>query len=164
MDKISSAIALRQVDLSTKMESVKKFLDKILSLYRKLHNVDIFTKENQQSIEQLQGDLQLIGTTLRQSPNTSQVNFKRLLLTQSRLAEFQAKDANIQSNFINIQSMLAPHMDFLQKELAFVETLMKKYSHLSTQEGLVDMEENLEIHIQSLDVANNNWDSTSWES
>ena len=37
---------------------------------------------------------------------------------------------------------------------------MKKNSHLSTQEGLVDMATNLEIHIQSLDATRDNWDST----
>ena len=37
---------------------------------------------------------------------------------------------------------------------------MKKDSHLSTQEVLVDMSTNLEIEIQSVDVASDNWDST----
>ena len=64
MENISSTIALRQVDLSNNMESVKKVLDNIFSLYRKLCDVDIFTKETQQLINQLEGDLQLIGTTL----------------------------------------------------------------------------------------------------
>ena len=41
--------------------------------------------------------------------------------------------------------MLIPHMEVLQKELDFEETLIKKNSHLSTHEGLVDMATHLEI-------------------
>ena len=42
MENISSAIALRQVDLATKIESVKKILEGIYALYNKLCNVDFF--------------------------------------------------------------------------------------------------------------------------
>ena len=45
--------------------------------------------------------------------------------------------------------MLAPQMEVLQNELAFAETLIKKDSHLSTHEGLVDLDTNLKIQIQS---------------
>ena len=38
-------------------------------------------------------------------------------------------------------------MEVLQKELAFVDTLMKKDSQLSTHEGLVYLGTNLEICI-----------------
>ena len=44
LEKISSAIALRQVDLATKMESVKIVLEKIFFLYTKLCNVELFTQ------------------------------------------------------------------------------------------------------------------------
>ena len=57
MDKISSVVALRKVDLTTQVESLKIVLDRIFSLYRKLSDVYIFIKETQQSIYQLQGDL-----------------------------------------------------------------------------------------------------------
>ena len=41
--------------------------------------------------------------------------------------------------------MLAPQMEVLQNELAFAETLIKKDSHLSTDECLVDMATHIEI-------------------
>ena len=145
LENISSAIALRQVNLATKMESVKKVLEKFFTLYTKLCNVDLFTKENQQAIEHLQGNLQLTGSILKLSPDNSQIHFQRLLMTQSRLSKLQATNANIRYTLISIQSMLRPHMEVLQKELAFVDTLMKKDSQLSTHEGLVDLATNLEI-------------------
>ena len=61
---------------------------------------------------------------------------------------------------INIQAILTPHMEVLHKELAFAETLMKIDSHLSTHEGLVDLDAELDVQIQSLEVACNNWDAT----
>ena len=54
MEKISSAIALRQVDLETKIESVKNILEGIYTLYTKLCDVDFVTQETQQSIIWLQ--------------------------------------------------------------------------------------------------------------
>ena len=35
--------------------------------------------------------------------------------------------------------MSTPHMEVLYKELAYAETLMKKDSHISTHDGLVDL-------------------------
>jgi hypothetical protein len=43
LEKISSAIALRQFDLATKVESVKKVLENIFSLYTKFYDVNLFT-------------------------------------------------------------------------------------------------------------------------
>ena len=47
MDTISSAIALSQVDLATKIKGVKTILGYIYSLYIKLCDVDFFTQETQ---------------------------------------------------------------------------------------------------------------------
>ena len=44
-EKISSAIALSQVELATKINSVKKFLENIFSLYTKLCDTTLFTQE-----------------------------------------------------------------------------------------------------------------------
>ena len=57
MEKISSAITLKQVELSTKVDSVKKFLESMYSLYTKLCDVDFFTKETQQNLLRLQTKL-----------------------------------------------------------------------------------------------------------
>ena len=45
--------------------------------------------------------------------------------------------------------MLMPHMEVSHKELAFIDTLMKKESQLPRHEGLVDLVANLEIKIHS---------------
>ena len=102
LEKISSAIALRQFDLATKVESVKKVLENIFSLYTKLYDVNLFTQEVQRVIDQLQGDLQLIGTTLNLSPSESQIDFQMLLPTQGKLAKLQAQGATIKAIFISI--------------------------------------------------------------
>lgn len=60
LDKISSAITLRHVVLSTKMETVKIALENIYYLYTKLCNVYFFNQETQQTIEFLQGELKFI--------------------------------------------------------------------------------------------------------
>ena len=52
------------------------------------------------------------------------------------------------------------HMEILQKELAFIETLMKKDTHLSTHEGLVHIATELAIQIKSLEVSCENWDAS----
>ena len=46
-------------------------------------------------------------------------------------------------------------MEVLHKELAFVETMMKKGAHVSTHEGLVDLSVKIDVQIQSLEVACN---------
>ena len=52
-ENISSAIALRKVDLETKMKDMKKVLENIFSLYTKLCDVNFFTKEAQRAIDRL---------------------------------------------------------------------------------------------------------------
>ena len=69
-------------------------------------------------------------------------------------------EANIKAKMINVQSILTPHIEILYKELAFAKTLMKKYLHLSTHEGLVHLATELSIQIKSLEVACDNWDAT----
>ena len=78
------------------------------------------------------------------------------MLTQSRPAELQEKDANIISTLISIQSMLTPNMEVLYKEQPQEEALIQKDAHLSTHEGLVDMDARLEIEIQTLDATRDN--------
>ena len=51
-------------------------------------------------------------------------------------------------------------MEILQKELAYVETLMKKDPNLSTLDGLVHLAVEIAIQLKSLNVALDNWDAT----
>ena len=52
--------------------------------------------------------------------------------------------------------MLTPHMEVLDKELAYTEKLMKKDFHLSTHDDLVDLVAQLDIQYQSLEATINN--------
>ena len=70
-EKISSAIALCQVELATKIDGVKKVFKKFFSLYTKLCDVTLFTQEVQRHIDHLEGDLKSIGKILQQSPSQS---------------------------------------------------------------------------------------------
>ena len=56
----------------------------------------------------------------------------------------------------NIQAFLNPHMEILQKELGYAETLLKKDPNLSTLDGLVHLAAKLVIQLKSLDVACDN--------
>ena len=66
------------------------------------------------------------------------------------------KEANIRAKLINIQASLTPHMEILQKELAYAKTLLKKDPNLSTLDGLVHQAAETVIQIKSLDVALDN--------
>ena len=44
-EKISSAIALSEVELATKIDTVKKFLENLFSLYTKLCDTTLFAQE-----------------------------------------------------------------------------------------------------------------------
>ena len=81
-EQISNAIALHQVELATKIDGVKKMLEKIFSLYTKLCDVPLFTQEVQWHIDHLQGDLKKTSTILQQSPRQSQSHFRNFLSAQ----------------------------------------------------------------------------------
>ena len=66
------------------------------------------------------------------------------------------EESNIRAKLLNIQSSLTPHMEILQKELAYAETLMKKDPNLSTLDGLVHLVAEKAIQLKSLDVALDN--------
>ena len=64
MEKIPSVIALRQVELATRIDGVKIFFEGIYTLYTKLCDVDFFTQETQQQVKRLQAELRASGTTM----------------------------------------------------------------------------------------------------
>lgn len=63
-ENLSSAIALSQVELATKIGSIKKVLENIFSLYTKLCNIILFKEEDQYHIDNLEGDMKKIGIAL----------------------------------------------------------------------------------------------------
>ena len=62
-------------------------------------------------------------------------------------------EANKKAKLVQIQSIITPHMEILQKELAYVENVLKKGPNLSTLEGLVHLAVETTIQIKSLEVA-----------
>ena len=85
----------------------------------------------------LEDNLKLSSKQLSQNPTQSEKNFHSFLQTQSQLAMLIVEEANVRANLINIQASLTPHMEILQKELGYAETLMKKKPNLSTLDGLI---------------------------
>ena len=67
IEKISSEIALSQVELANKIEKVKKVLENIFSLYTKLCDPTIFTQEKSQIILILERSLKVSGMQLPQN-------------------------------------------------------------------------------------------------
>ena len=57
--KISSDIELSQVELATRIKKVKKVLENIFSLYRKLCNPTLFTQETSHKILSMEKNLKL---------------------------------------------------------------------------------------------------------
>ena len=84
-EKISSEIALSQVELATKIEKVKKVLENIFSLYNKLCNPTIFTQEISQKIISLEGNLKISSMKLPQNPSQSEKHFNIVLHTKKEI-------------------------------------------------------------------------------
>ena len=78
-EKISSDIALMQVELATNIEKVKKVLENIFSLYTKLCDPTLFTQETSHRILSLEMNLQISGMHLPQNPTQSEKHFDTLL-------------------------------------------------------------------------------------
>ena len=51
-------------------------------------------------------------------------------------------------------------MEVLHKEKMYAEIVLKKYSNLSTSDGLVHLAAEIVIQHKSLDIALANWDAT----
>ena len=58
-EKISSDIALAQVELATRIEKVKRILENIFSLYTKLCDPTLFTQETSHRILSLERNLKV---------------------------------------------------------------------------------------------------------
>lgn len=82
-DKISGDIAVTQVALATKVESVEKVLENIFSLYTKLCNPTLFTQETRSYILSLESQISASGAKLPMIASQSENPFKTLLQTQS---------------------------------------------------------------------------------
>ena len=61
---------------------------------------------------------------------------------------------------MQIQSSITPHLEVLHNEQAYVETVLKKDSNISTLDGLVHLATQTSIQQKSLEIALENWDAT----
>ena len=78
-EKIESEIALSQVELAKLIEKVKKVLENIFSLYKKLCDFSYFTQETHQRISTLEGNLNLSSLQLPKDPSQSEKYFAQTL-------------------------------------------------------------------------------------
>ena len=107
----------------------------------------------------LEDNLKLSNRQLSQNLTQIKKHFHSLLHTHSQLVVLIVEEANVRAMLINIQASLTPHMEILQKELAYAETLMKKDPNISTLDGLVHIAAKIVIQSKSLDIALENWDA-----
>ena len=59
---------------------------------------------------------------------------------------------------MQIHSSITPHLEVLQKEKVYVETILKKDPNLCTLDGLVHLAIETTIQHKSLEIALENWD------
>ena len=90
----------------------------------------------------------------------SEKHFHTTLFTQKELAVLIVDEANTKAKLVHIQFSITPHMEILQKELAYAENVLKKDPNLSTLDGLVHLAAETTIQIKSLEVALQNWDAS----
>lgn len=80
-EKILGDITLTQVALATKVESVKKVLENIFSIYTKLCNPTLFTQETRSHISSLESQINASGERLPMTLAQSEKHFRTLLQT-----------------------------------------------------------------------------------
>ena len=97
-EKISSDIALSQVELAKKIEKVKTILENIFSLYRKLCDFSNFTQETSQRMLSLERNLKISSMQLQTNPTQSEKHFTQSLHTRGELAALTIDEANIKAN------------------------------------------------------------------
>ena len=90
---------------------------------------------------------------LPQNLAQSEKDFNTVLHAQKEIVVLIVEEANTRSKFIQIQNFLTPHTKILQKELAYVETILKKDPNISTLGGLVYLVVETTIQIKSLEVS-----------
>ena len=99
-EKISSEIALSQVEIAKKIEKVKTLLENIFSLYSKLCDSSFFTQETSQRILSLERNLKISGMQLLKDPAQSEKHFATMVHTQKGLGIIIENEANVKAKLI----------------------------------------------------------------
>lgn len=76
---------------------------------------------------------------LSKNASSSLPSYNKLKFDQQRLAELMARDNDIRKKLFSIQFRLLPHLKIIYREISITHNLMKKYSHRSTVESLIDL-------------------------
>ena len=104
----------------------------------------------------LERNLKISSMQLPKDPTKSEKHFQIFLHTQKELVVLTVDEVNIKAKLIQVQFAITPHMEFLQKELAYAENVLKKDPILSTLEGLVHLVAESSIQLKSLEIALDN--------
>ena len=88
---------------------------------------------------------------LPQNPAQSEKHFNTVLHTQKEIVVLIVEEANTRAKLVQIQASLTPHMEILQKEWAYAETILKKDPNISTLDGLVHLVVGEKIQIKYLE-------------
>jgi hypothetical protein len=87
-------------------------------------------------------------------PSQSDKHFHKMFHTKKELVVLIVDEANKKAKLVQIQSSITPHMEILQKELAYAKNVLKKYPNLSTLDVLVHLAIETTIQIKSLALQN----------
>lgn len=157
MNKVSTEIVVKQVELSTLVKETKILVVNGKSLLAKLCSVELFTEENQHLLENLKKEISATSQSLTLDPDTITGHYVEVMQTQGKLAELMANDGKIHSCLLSIQAILTPHLEAIQRKLTKAHKLIQSDPHLSTTEGLVNLATNLEGQIEVLQLASTAW-------
>ena len=83
-----------------------------------------------------------------------------MLHTQKEIGVLTIEEDNTRAKLVQIQATLTPHMEILQKQLAYAKIVLKKDPNISTLDGFVHLAAKMAIQIKSLDVMIENCDVT----
>ena len=151
-EKIASEIDLSQVELAKLVEKVKKVLENIFSLYKKLCDFSYFTQATSQSISTLERNMNISSMQLPKDPSQSEKHFSQTLRTQRELAELTSEESTTKAKLLQLQASITPHLEILHKEQGYAENA----PNLSTLDGLVHLVAEIAIQHKSLEIALSN--------
>ena len=141
------------------IKKVKKVLENIFSLYKKLCDFTYFTQATSQRISTLERNLNIFSMQLPKDPSQSEKHFSQTLRTQKELAELTTEESTTKAKLLQLQASITPHLEILHKEQAYAENVLKKDPNLSTLDGLVHLAAETAIQQKSLEIALNHWDA-----
>ena len=102
IERVSTQIEIRQVHLSNLINTIEDVVKNILSLYKNLCDVKLFTKENQDFIDRKLVDLRASTHSLNMDPSSSSNYFNKLTFYQGRLAELLVNNGTLRAKFNSI--------------------------------------------------------------